>query len=83
MPNASDPNAPCVEVWESPQTIVMPGCVVPLLRADDVDDTLSAGIDIVERHAEIGAVSDGEPRLAVGLSDRGMTSLRVSSVGRL
>src|SRR3546814_21040970 len=29
MPNASDPNAPCVEVCESPQTIVMPGWVRP------------------------------------------------------
>ena len=29
MPNASAPNAPCVEVWLSPQTIVMPGCVSP------------------------------------------------------
>ncbi len=29
MPNASAPNAPCVEVCESPQTIVMPGWVIP------------------------------------------------------
>ena len=29
IPNASAPNAPCVEVWESPQTIVMPGWVSP------------------------------------------------------
>ena len=29
MPNASAPNAPCVEVWLSPQTIVRPGCVRP------------------------------------------------------
>ena len=29
IPNASAPNAPCVEVWLSPQTIVMPGCVSP------------------------------------------------------
>ena len=29
MPNASAPKAPCVEVCESPQTIVMPGCVMP------------------------------------------------------
>ena len=28
-PNASAPNAPCVEVWLSPQTIVIPGCVSP------------------------------------------------------
>ena len=29
MPKASAPNAPWVEVWESPQTMVMPGWVTP------------------------------------------------------
>jgi len=29
MPNASAPNAPWVEVWLSPQTMVMPGSVRP------------------------------------------------------
>ena len=29
MPNATEPNAPCVEVWLSPQAMVMPGCVSP------------------------------------------------------
>lgn len=29
MPNASAPNAPCVAVCESPQTMVMPGSVKP------------------------------------------------------
>ena len=29
MPKASAPNAPWVAVCESPQTIVMPGCVTP------------------------------------------------------
>ena len=29
MPKASAPNAPCVEVWLSPQTTVMPGWVRP------------------------------------------------------
>ena len=29
MPNASAPNAPCVDVWLSPHTIVIPGCVRP------------------------------------------------------
>ena len=29
IPNASAPNAPCVLVWLSPQTIVIPGCVSP------------------------------------------------------
>ena len=30
MPNASAPNAPWVEVCESPHTITSPGCVYPL-----------------------------------------------------
>ena len=29
MPKASAPNAPCVDVCESPQTTVIPGCVSP------------------------------------------------------
>ena len=29
MPHASAPSAPCVDVWLSPHTIVMPGCVSP------------------------------------------------------
>ena len=29
MPKASAPNAPWVAVWESPQTMVIPGCVSP------------------------------------------------------
>ena len=29
MPNAMAPNAPCVEVWLSPQTTVRPGWVSP------------------------------------------------------
>ena len=29
MPMAMEPNAPCVEVCESPHTMVMPGCVMP------------------------------------------------------
>ena len=29
MPNAMAPNAPCVEVWLSPQTTVIPGWVRP------------------------------------------------------
>ena len=29
MPKAMAPNAPCVEVCESPQAMVMPGCVSP------------------------------------------------------
>jgi hypothetical protein len=29
MPKATAPNAPCVDVWLSPQAIVIPGCVRP------------------------------------------------------
>ena len=29
IPIASAPNAPCVEVWLSPHTTVIPGCVSP------------------------------------------------------
>ena len=29
MPKASAPKAPCVEVWLSPQTMVVPGWVSP------------------------------------------------------
>ena len=29
MPKATAPKAPCVDVWLSPQTIVIPGCVMP------------------------------------------------------
>ena len=29
MPKASAPKAPCVDVWESPQTTVVPGKVSP------------------------------------------------------
>ena len=49
MPKASAPIAPCVAVWLSPQTIVMPGWRQALLRPDDVDDAL---VDAVDR--EIG-----------------------------
>ena len=29
IPKAKDPKAPCVDVWESPHTIVVPGMVKP------------------------------------------------------
>jgi len=31
MPNAKEPKAPCVAVWLSPHTMVMPGCVNPCM----------------------------------------------------
>ena len=57
IPNASAPKAPCVEVWLSPQTIVMPGWVTPELGADHVDDALAVGAERVDRDAELLAVS--------------------------
>ena len=66
MPSA--PNAPCVEVWLSPQTIVIPGCVKPELRPDDVDDALAAAPGRVERHTELGAVP--RQRVELGLRER-------------
>ena len=57
MPNASAPNAPCVAVCESPQTIVMPGWVTPELRADHVHDALALGAERVDGDAELRAVA--------------------------
>ena len=57
MPNASAPNAPCVAVCESPQTIVMPGWVTPSSGPDDVDDPAPVRAERVERDAELGAVA--------------------------
>ena len=56
MPKASAPKAPCVDVWLSPQTIVIPGCVSAELRADHVDDPLAPAAGRVERDAELLAV---------------------------
>jgi hypothetical protein len=40
MPWASAPKAPCVAVWLSPQTTVMPGKRPALFGADDMHDPL-------------------------------------------
>ena len=56
MPNASAPNAPCVEVWQSPQTMVMPGQGEALLRPDDVHDALAISSSLIIFNAELGAV---------------------------
>ncbi len=70
MPKASEPKAPWVEVWLSPQTIVMPGWVTPELGPDHVDDPLSVGAQRVDRDAELLAVAlqrfDLDPRELVG-----------------
>ena len=56
IPCASAPNAPWVAVWLSPQTMVMPGWVQPLLRADDVHDALADVVDAVVLDPEVGGV---------------------------
>ena len=56
MPKASAPNAPCVLVWLSPQTMIVAGLGQSQLRADDVDDALPLGAQRVQLDAEVGAV---------------------------
>ena len=56
MPKASAPNAPCVAVWLSPHTIVMPGQRATLLGPDDVDDALAGVAHRVVGDAELGGV---------------------------
>ena len=70
MPKASAPKAPWVEVWLSPQTMVMPGWVQALLGADDVDDALA---DVV--HREISTPKSRTLRSSVS------TCMRLSSSG--
>ena len=68
MPKASAPKAPCVEVCESPQTIVMPGWVEPELRADDVHDALLRIAHREQPDAELGAI--GAQRVDLDAGDR-------------
>ena len=56
MPNASAPSAPCVEVWLSPQTIVVPGRRQAQFRPDDVHDALPHIQDRDVGHAELDDV---------------------------
>jgi hypothetical protein len=56
MPWASAPKAPWVEVWLSPQTMVMPGRVKPCSGPDDVDDALALVVLVEILDAEIGCV---------------------------
>ena len=56
MPKASAPNAPCVLVWLSPHTIVIPGLREAELGADHVHDPLMLAPEREERNAEVGAV---------------------------
>ena len=56
MPNAIAPNAPCVDVWLSPQAIVMPGCVSPSSGPMTWTMPWLALVEVVERNAELAAV---------------------------
>ena len=70
MPSASAPKAPWVEVWLSPQTIVVAGQREALLGADDVDDALAAVELVVIFDAEfarvLGELLDLQPALRIG-----------------
>ena len=68
MPKAIAPKAPWVLVWQSPQTIVMPGWVRPELRADDVDDALLDVAERVQAYAELLGVA--AQRLDLGAGHR-------------
>ena len=57
MPNATAPNAPCVEVWLSPQAIVIPGCVRPSSGPMTWTMPWLVVAEVVERDAELAAVA--------------------------
>ncbi len=56
MPNASAPNAPCVAVWLSPQTTVMPGCVSPCSGPMTCTMPCLLAVEAVAGNAELLAV---------------------------
>jgi len=56
MPKASVPNAPCVEVWLSPQNDCLPGLRDAEFRADDVHDALILAVHVEETDAGFAAV---------------------------
>ncbi len=66
MPRANAPNAPCVEVWLSPQTMVMPGLGESLLRRYHVHDALQRIVHVVQRDAELLAVPRQRLELRAG-----------------
>ena len=55
-PKASAPKAPCVEVCESPQTIVMPGLVNPSSGPMTWTMPWFGDCDVIKLDAEVGAV---------------------------
>ena len=68
MPNASAPNAPWVDVCESPQTMVIPGWVSPSCGPTTCTMPCSGVAHRVEPDAELGAV--GAQRLDLQPGDR-------------
>ena len=53
----SPPARQCVEVWLSPQAMVMPGLRQPGLRADDMDDALVLAVGRPELDARVAAIA--------------------------
>ena len=72
IPNASAPNAPCVAVWLSPQTIVIPGCVSP--SSGPMTCTIPCSRDPISNslQAELRAVAPQrfDLQLRIGVGDR-------------
>ena len=56
MPKATQPIAPWVEVWLSPHTIVIPGCVSPVSRPHDVYYAVAVGSDAENFYTRFAAV---------------------------
>ena len=66
MPNAIAPNAPCVDVWLSPQQIVMPGCVSPSSGPMTWTMPCDAARQVEQRDAVLAAVALERRRHALG-----------------
>ena len=80
IPKASAPNAPCVAVWESPQTIVMPGWVTPSSgpitctmpwrsepsEYSGIAELLAVALERLDLHARELVADLGRDRRAVG-----------------
>ena len=82
MPCASAPKAPCVEVWLSPQTMVVPGSVKPCSGPIDVHDALALIELVVVFDAEVACAFLASVSTWMRLSSSLMPWLR-SEVGML
>ena len=64
-------SAPCVEVWESPHAMVMPGCVSPSSGPITWTMPWLCVRQVVERHAEVAAVAfEGADSMASAMGSR-------------